>query len=412
MTGKFGKDTKIFLYGVLAVCVLSFFAAFGLSCLLAKSFQKELVLHDYGVAGYLLNQGDTWSLSAFTAEKSQDDTERGSVELSSIGYSPATWAKLIPAVLSCRNQAVTYFFALLLFVFGTIWLLVVFYLRRQHQVIQSAENAVRAFLDGDTMSRIESGQPGEWYSLFHTINELSCILSAHAEKEKQIKEFLQGLIADISHQLKTPLSALKMYQEILESHSTDAAAVSSFSHKSLREIKRMEDVIYTFLKLAQLDAGMIQMQKNKENIRVLMHDTVERFALWAEREEKTITLSGKEDVWLFCDALWMCEAVGNIVKNALEHTKKGGRITVRWEQNPFITQIMVEDDGTGIHPQDRYQIFQRFYRSRFSQDTYGIGLGLPLAKTIVEVHGGTISVSGKPGEGTIFTLNFVAAHAD
>ena len=109
---------------------------------------------------------------------------------------------------------------------------------------------------------------------------------------------------------------------------------------------------------------------------------------------------------MHCDALWVSEAVGNIVKNALEHTAEGGHITVRWEQTPLLTQIVVEDNGKGIHPEDLYNIFKRFYRSRFSQDVHGIGLGLPLAKTIVESHGGTISVTSKIDVGTTFTLNF------
>ena len=210
----------------------------------------------------------------------------------------------------------------------------------------------------------------------------------------------------MSHQLKTPLSALKMYNEIIGKSDTEQAAVMDFSQKSLREIKRIEDVVYTLLKLARLDAGIIQMQKAPENISVLMQDILERFELWADRENKTITLSGDANITFHCDALWVSEAVGNIVKNALEHTAEGGHITVRWEQTPLLTQIVVEDNGKGIHPEDLYNIFKRFYRSRFSQDVHGIGLGLPLAKTIVESHGGTISVTSKIDVGTTFTLNF------
>ena len=235
---------------------------------------------------------------------------------------------------------------------------------------------------------------------------MASILSAHAENQKQTKEFLQDIISDVSHQIKTPLSALKMYHEIIESHKDDATTVSSFTEKSQREIKRMEDVIYTLLKLARLDAGIIQMEKVPENLTVLMQDVLERFETWAEREHKTITLSGKEDVVISCDALWVSEAIGNIVKNALEHTEDGGHIEVKWSQSPLMTQIEISDDGKGIHSEDLYNIFKRFYRSRYSSDVHGIGLGLPLAKSIVEAHGGTISVTSTLGSGTTFILNF------
>ena len=404
--GKLGKETKTLLIAITAICLVSFLLAGGIATLLAKNFQQELLLHDYGVAGHLLNNESELSISAFTSQSNENDIERGKEALVSIGYDETTSMRFLPAVQTYRNQAMLSIFLLLVFLFGVIYLSLFLYLRRQHKAFSNAENTIRQFLDGNTTSRIECSQAGDWYSLFHAINEMATILSAHAENQRQTKEFLQDIISDVSHQIKTPLSALKMYHEIIESHKDDASAVSSFTEKSQREIKRMEDVIYTLLKLARLDAGIIQMEKAPENLSVLMQDVLERFETWAEREHKTITLSGKEDVVLSCDALWVSEAVGNIVKNALEHTENGGHIGVKWSQSPLMTQIEISDDGKGIHPEDLYNIFKRFYRSRFSSDVHGIGLGLPLAKSIVEAHGGTISVTSSLSAGTTFTLNF------
>ena len=404
--GKLGKETKTLLIAITAICLVSFLLAGGIATLLAKNFQQELLLHDYGVAGHLLNNESELSISAFTSQPNENDIERGRAALASIGYDETTSMRFLPAVQIYRNQTMFSVFLLLVFLFGAIYLSLFLYLRRQHKAFSNAENTIRQFLDGNTTSRIECSQAGDWYSLFHAINEMATILSAHAENQRQTKEFLQDIISDVSHQIKTPLSALKMYHEIIESHKDDAATVSSFTEKSQREIKRMEDVIYTLLKLARLDAGIIQMEKTPENLSVLMQDVLERFETWAEREHKTITLSGKEDVVLSCDALWVSEAIGNIVKNALEHTENGGHIGVKWSQSPLMTQIEISDDGKGIHSEDLYNIFKRFYRSRFSSDVHGIGLGLPLAKSIVEAHGGTISVTSSLGAGTTFTLNF------
>ena len=404
--GKLGKETKTLLIAITVIGFVSFLLAGGIATLLAKNFQQELLLHDYGVAGHLLNNENELSISAFTSQLNENDIERGRVALASIGYDETVSMRFLPAVQTYRNQTMLSVFLLLVFLFGAIYLSLFLYLRRQHKAFSNAENTIRQFLDGNTTSRIECSQAGDWYSLFHAINEMATILSAHAENQRQTKEFLQDIISDVSHQIKTPLSALKMYHEIIESHKDDAATVSSFTEKSQREIKRMEDVIYTLLKLARLDAGIIQMEKTPENLSVLMQDVLERFETWAEREHKTITLSGKEDVVLSCDALWVSEAIGNIVKNALEHTENGGHIGVKWSQSPLMTQIEISDDGKGIHPEDLYNIFKRFYRSRFSSDVHGIGLGLPLAKSIVEAHGGTISVTSSLGAGTTFTLNF------
>ena len=405
--GKLGKETKKLLLAITIICLVSFLLAVGISFLLTKNFQHELLLHDYGVSGYQLNHEDELQISAFTSLPNENDIERGREALASIGYDETTSMRFLPAVQTYRNQTVLSIFVLLVFLFGAIYLSLFLYLQRQHKAFGNAENTIRQFLDGNTTSRIECSQAGDWYSLFHAINEMATILSAHAENQRQTKEFLQDIISDVSHQIKTPLSALKMYHEIIESHKDDAATVSSFTEKSQREIKRMEDVIYTLLKLARLDAGIIQMEKAEENVSILMQDVLERFETWAEREHKKITLSGKEDVILLCDALWVSEAIGNIIKNALEHTENGGHIGVKWSQSPLMTQIEISDDGKGIHPEDLYNIFKRFYRSRLSSDVHGIGLGLPLAKSIVEAHGGTISVTSTPGTGTTFTLNFI-----
>ena len=378
--GKLGKETKTLLTAVTAICLISFLLAGGIATLLAKNFQQELLLHDYGVAGHLLNNENELSIAAFTSQPDENDLERGREALASIGYDETASMRFLPAVQTYRNQTMLSVFLLLVFLIGAIYLSLLLYLRRQHKIFSNAENTIRQFLDGNTTSRIECSQAGDWYSLFHAINEMATILSAHAENQRQTKEFLQDIISDVSHQIKTPLSALKMYHEIIESHKDDAAAVSSFTEKSQREIKRMEDVIYTLLKLARLDAGIIQMEKAPENLSVLMQDVLERFETWAEREHKTITLSGKEDVVLSCDALWVSEAIGNIVKNALEHTENGGHIGVKWSQSPFMTQIEISDDGKGIHPEDLYNIFKRFYCSRFSTDVNCNCQGHTLAK--------------------------------
>ena len=103
----------------------------------------------------------------------------------------------------------------------------------------------------------------------------------------------------------------------------------------------------------------------------------------------------------------MEEALGNLVKNALDHTETGGVIRIEWRAFASVVQITVKDNGSGIHSEDIYHIFKRFYRSRFSKDTEGIGLGLPLAKAVVEAHNGSVEVDSALGVGTSFILNFL-----
>ena len=403
---RMGKETRMLLCRLLAICLA---AAAGLGILLlymTNDFRKTMVEHDYGAAGYLVNHPDTNVAAAFTKDKMDSDIEAGRRLLKEAGYHENTDPRLIPAACAYLKHTAALFGGMLFSIFLAVFLTVWIYIRKQNKAIAKADTVITRFLSGDTGQRIDSEETGDWYSLFHRINELASILSAQAEHEKQTREFLQGMISDVSHQLKTPLAALKMYDEIMAQEGTDRETILAFSQKSLREIRRVEDVVYTLLKIARLDAGTVRMEKAEENLEMLLKDVTERFETLATQDAKEIVLSGSSDVSLYCDALWMSEALGNVVKNALEHTGRGGKVVISWERTPLLTNIIVEDNGTGIHQEDIHNIFKRFYRSRYSQDTHGIGLGLPLAKSIVEAHQGTVSVTSRVGRGSRFVLSF------
>lgn len=253
---------------------------------------------------------------------------------------------------------------------------------------------------------IECSEEGAMYHLFHEVNSLVTIADAHADSERQTKEFLRDTISDISHQLKTPIAALNIYNGILRQEASDAATVQKFTALSEKELDRIESLVQSLLKMARLDAGVITLEQLPENLSELLDHIRRQYSFRAEQEGKEINLEGDEQAVLTCDRVWLTEAIGNLVKNALDHTAKGDRILVRWQQSPCLTTIAVEDTGCGIHPEDLYHIFKRFYRSRFSKDTQGIGLGLPLAKSIIEAHCGSIEVYSELGHGTTFTINF------
>ena len=401
-----GKETRRMLCCLLAICLA---AAAGFTVLLsymANDYQKTMVEHDYGTAGYLVNHPDTNVAAAFTKDKADSDVKAGRQALKEVGYHENTDPRMVSDVAAYQKRTAVMLGGMLFGVFAAVFLTVWIYIQRQRKALAKADTVITRFLEGDTDQRIDSEESGDWYSLFHRINELAAVLSSHAEHEKQSRRFLQDMISDVSHQLKTPLAAMKMYHEIIAQDDTDAETIREFSRKSLREIGRVEDVVYTLLKIARLDTGTVRMEKAEESVEALLRDVTERFEVQAAKESKEIILSGQSGATLYCDALWMSEALGNVIKNALEHTKEGGKILVSWEKTALLTNIIIEDNGTGIHPEDIHNIFKRFYRSRFSQDTHGIGLGLPLAKAVVEAHDGTVTVTSRPGQGSRFVLSF------
>ncbi|MDD3206721.1 MAG: HAMP domain-containing sensor histidine kinase [Lachnospiraceae bacterium] len=281
------------------------------------------------------------------------------------------------------------------------------YFREQNMIMESAIEQISEYISGDHDARLECNEEGELYRLFHQVNTLVSILNAHAEKEGQAKKFLKDTISDISHQLKTPLAALNIYNGIMQEEAKDNSTLGEFTQLSEQELDRIETLVQNLLKITKLDAGTLVMELSLENISDMMDVIKKQFSFRAEQEEKEFSVHGEENITFLCDRTWILEAVSNIVKNAFDHTEKGNSISVEWVQFASVVQIVIRDNGTGIHPEDLYHIFKRFYRSRFSKDTQGVGLGLPLAKMIVEAHNGTIEVSSEYGLGSTFTLDFL-----
>lgn len=283
------------------------------------------------------------------------------------------------------------------------------YFREQDRMLEDAVAQIQGFLSGDREARIACDEEGELYRLFHEVNSLAAILNAQARKEVSARKFLQNTISDISHQLKTPLAALNIYNGILqtEAETKDLAEIKEFTDMSEQELDRIETLVQNLLKITKFDAGSILIEKNTENVSDILEEVKAGFSFRAEQEEKEILLSGDETVSFLCDRSWIVEAVGNIVKNALDHTERGDHVWIEWRESAAAVRITVKDDGSGIHPEDVHHIFKRFYRSRYSKDSPGIGLGLPLAKTVIEAHNGTIEVDSRLGEGTVFVLNFL-----
>lgn len=313
---------------------------------------------------------------------------------------------IISISLGSKAQLFGIFLASLGMAFA-ILILCTIYFRGQDKILEDAAAQIKDYIAGDPDARIACDGEGELCHLFHQINSLAVILNAQAENELRSKEFLKGTIADISHQLKTPLAALNIYNGILQGEADGLPTIQEFTTLSEQELDRIETLVQSLLKITRLDAGTILLNKTQEDMADIMRNIRQHFSFRIKQEQKEIRLEGDEACVFACDRIWLTEALENIVKNALDHTQAGDSIQIKWRRLASMFQIIVQDNGSGIHPEDLYHIFKRFYRSRFSKDTKGIGLGLPLAKSIIEMHGGTIEVDSEWGRGTVFVINFL-----
>jgi signal transduction histidine kinase len=374
----------------------------------ADDYKQEMIAHDYEIAGYLTQNGAEKSLviRAFTAEKTSGDAETGQKLLQKAGYSDTVQNYLLPDIERFYQKHAAILLIIWIMFSITTGAAVLLFVLRHYKRIEEAEARLRDFMAGNISIRLDDYQEGSLSRLFAAVNLMATSQVAHIEKEKQGREFLKDTISDISHQIKTPLAALRMYNEIIQNEKTGNSVVDNFSMKIDREISRIESLILNLLKLARLDAGSIQLEMSEQNLKGFLEEVVKGFSTRAKMEGKELILSCDEHIAMNFDPEWLMEAIGNIIKNALDHTGPQNKIEVYCSETPVSVQITIKDNGAGIHPEDIHHIFKRFYRSRFSKEKQGIGIGLALSKSIIEKHGGTITVQSELGKGAAFNLIF------
>ena len=373
---------------------------------LTASAKNMYLRHEGAVATSLLEQGVSEEViaAALTSERAD---ERGEKLLAMAGITEQSGNFLMPFLYRFQRQAVRNAclaaLSLSVLLSGGTFL----FLECRRRLYRSAETVVNGYLAGDFSMHLNQSGEGAVYQLFARVENLAAMLRARGETEYKTKEFLKNTISDISHQLKTPLAALAMYQEIMEDEPDNVDTVKMFTGKMGTAIRRMESLIQLMLKITRLDAGYIDFEKRSYFVSEVILHSIHELSTRAEAESKKIVVNGEEKIQLICDMEWTGEAIENIVKNALDHTGPGDTIQITWEQTPAMVRIFISDHGSGIAPEDIHHIFKRFYRSKHTSATEGIGLGLPLAKAIVEGQGGIISVQSNLNEGTTFILSFL-----
>ena len=345
--------------------------------------------HDEAVSSSLLEQGVPKEVVA-VAFTNTDISDDGRSLLAAAGLGKQSESSMRPYFNQFQRSAFCTMLCTVLFFLFVLAIGIFIFFWKRKRLYQQADKILLNYINGDYSCHLPQNYEVAIYQVFSSI-----------------EEFLKDTISDISHQLKTPLAALTMYQEIIESEPENAETVKQFAAKMGISLKRMEQLILSMLKITRLDTGNIIFEKKSCRVSELIAHSVNDLTTRAKSESKQIQIDGDGEQQLICDMEWTGEAIGNIVKNALDHTQAGGIVCITWERTPAMFRIFISDNGSGIAPEDIYHIFKRFYRSKHSLDTQGIGLGLPLAKSIIEGQNGVISVQSEVGKGTLFTLSFL-----
>ena len=393
-------------------CVIGIVGSFVLVILFlawfhGKETQSLLFERERTMSSSLMEQGISPAMIA-SAIKNAESTREGAALLKKIGHTETASVRLFPDI----DRSVRAFAGIAagMAALPAIALAVmsIHFLWKREKMYRQAESIISQFSEGNFERHLPQNAEGSIYQLFSAVEELAVALRAQSRKEQQMKAFLKDTISDISHQLKTPLAALHMYTESIAEEPGHKEIVERFSEKTMQSLERIEQLVQALLKVSRIDAGSIVFHKEWHSALALIESAAADLSVRAQKEGKKLIMEGDPAQMLLCDGSWTREAVANLIKNALDHTDEGGVVTVSWECSPAVFRMTVSDDGCGIAEEDIYHVFKRFYRSKRDGGRQGIGLGLPLAKSIVEGQDGILSVSSTPGEGTVFTITFLS----
>jgi len=255
---------------------------------------------------------------------------------------------------------------------------------------------------GDYALDVRDNGEGSFSLLKNDLYKVTVRLREQAELLQKDKTTLSNLIADISHQIKTPLTSLGVLTDLLAEDPPEEDR-RIFVERLRAQLGRIQWLVTALLKLARLDAGTTAFKKEPVELRHLIEKALEPLQIPIEIKKQHLTIQGGEGASFTGDFNWSAEALTNVVKNCVEHTPEGGKIEIRYVANALYAEIIVSDDGEGIASRDLPNIFNRFYRGEIAGEN-SVGIGLALAKAIFTAQGGDISVRSQRGVGTSFDI--------
>ncbi|WP_053956434.1 HAMP domain-containing sensor histidine kinase [Inediibacterium massiliense] len=351
-------------------------------------------------------QLETKIVPLMTRESTKEEEERGKEILRQYGLNESLEVSLFPYIKdSFRNSMMN---ILLLGIILTGILFILNYIQYDYFYgnMRSFSMAAKKIVEGEYNLKVNETKEGDLSKLAQSFNAMGEVIRGNIFALKKEKNFLVELLSDISHQLKTPLSTMILYNDIMLSKDLTKEQEKTFLIHNRDQLNRMKWLILNLLKLAKIDANAIELEIKEQSLNKTIGEVIEILENKAiERNIKVDFISSK-DIKLSHDRLWLQEAFVNVLKNGIEHAKEGSHVVIDVKDNKAYTKITIHNKGDIILEEDLVNIFKRFYKGTHSKKSDSIGIGLSLAKSIVEKHGGYIDVTSKIDEGTSFMITF------
>ncbi len=281
------------------------------------------------------------------------------------------------------------------------------YYHSRNQKIQEIIKYIEAINNKNYDLKIAENTEDDLSNFRNELYKIAIMLKEQASQSINDKKALQTSLEDISHQLKTPLTSISiMLDNIRENPNMDEHTRQEFIYEISRQINWINWLVISLLKLSKLDSNTAVFVQKEIKVEDLINNVVKNLAIPIDIKQQNVIVNGSSDVMFVGDYNWQLEALTNIVKNCIEHTVENKNIYINWEENNFYTKIVIKDEGVGIDKKDVKHMFERFYKGKNSSEN-SVGIGLALAKSIIEKDNGYIICASELGRGTTFEIKYM-----
>ncbi|CEH35868.1 sensor histidine kinase [Romboutsia lituseburensis] len=297
------------------------------------------------------------------------------------------------------NNLIT--FVILLFLVLTI---VVTYIKYIFNKLLKVNMDIENIINNDYKIKDDFKEEGIFNRIYSDLNKLSRSLNLKVRNLDKEKESIKELVTDISHQLKTPLASLKLYNTLLIEEELEEEEKMEFLQTNKLSINKLHNLIDSLVNISRLEANMISIKKENKGIKSTLTKAIDSVRVKANQKQISIELEDFDDIQILHDSKWTEESIFNVIDNGVKYTDENGKINISVSETINFVRIDIKDNGIGIDKLEFNNIFKRFYRNSEVEDIEGSGVGLYLSRKILEQQGGNIIVASKKGEGSKFSL--------
>ena len=345
-------------------------------------------------------------IEILNSAKNTEQYEKGQTELSKYGIE----IDKINSIKLIENQMKTNLKLniLIIVLFSILWMtIIVLYLRKRDKKIKQITNYINQIKNKKYDLNIEENTEDELSNLKNELYKITIMLKEESEISKKDKENLKMSVEDISHQLKTPLTSITiMLDNLKDNPNMEEKTKQKFIFEISKQVEWINWLVISMLKLSKLDANVVQFYDEKINLKKFIGEIIKNLEIPIEVKNQKIIIDGDENVSFIGDYKWQQEAITNIIKNCIEHNENNGTIYINYEENRLFTKITIRDEGEGIPKEDLKHIFERFYKGKNSSEN-SVGIGLALAKNIIEKNNGMINCKSELDKGTEFVIKYM-----